>query len=330
MLMTEETGKRAIDFLIKNSGTRNNLELDFFGGEPLMNMKVVKAVVEYAKLRASENNKHFNFTMTTNGMNLSEDNIEYINENMGNLVLSMDGRAETNDSMRKTLDGSGSYNKIVPKIIKAADSRNQDNYYIRGTYTANNLDFSNDVLHMADLGFRQISVEPVVATKGTSYEIKVEHLYKLFKEYERLAKEYVRRKDTDEWFNFFHFMLDLSGGPCIAKRLSGCGAGSEYVAVAPNGDIYPCHQFVGINEMKLGNVDDAPDTTLNIGVTEMFKKNNVYSKEECRECFARFYCSGGCAANSYQFNNRVDGVYEVGCELMKKRVECALWIKTQE
>lgn len=325
--MSREVAIAAIDFLIKESGNRKNLEVDFFGGEPLINFDTVKAVVEYARSVEKESNKHFNFTITTNGILLNDDIKEYINKNMGNVVLSIDGRKDTNDKMRCRVDGSGCYDSILPKFKDMAESRNQDNYYVRGTFTRENLDFSEDVLHLADEGFKQISVEPVVAAKGTGYDIRREDLPQLFAEYDKLAKEYVKREKSGEWFNFFHFMIDLTQGPCIVKRLSGCGSGSEYLAVTPEGDIYPCHQFVGMKDFRMGNV---LDNTFDKNIQNKFGSCNVYTKDECKKCWAKFYCSGGCLANSYQFKNTINSVYDIGCELEKKRVECALWIKSQE
>ncbi|MCX7920678.1 MAG: thioether cross-link-forming SCIFF peptide maturase [Clostridia bacterium] len=325
--MDPEIGKRAIDFLIQQSGNRRNLEIDFFGGEPLLNFEAVKEVVAYALSKEKEHNKKFKFTLTTNALLLNEEHKKYINEHIQNIVLSIDGRAETNDRMRFRLDGSGTYESIIPKIKDLADSRNQDNYYVRGTFTRENLDFASDVLHLADQGFEQISVEPVVAAKGTGYDIREEDLPVLFKEYEKLAYEYVDRRKSGQFFNFFHFMIDLSQGPCVAKRLGGCGSGHEYLAITPEGDIYPCHQFVGMDEFKMGNVNEA---TLDDRIQNKFKDTNIYTKPECVKCWAKFYCSGGCAANSYQFHNDINIPYSIGCELEKKRVECALWIKTQE
>lgn len=325
--MSRDVGIAAIDFLVKESGNRKNLEVDFFGGEPLINFDTVKAVVEYARSIEDKYNKHFNFTITTNGILLNDDIKEYINKHMGNVVLSIDGRKTTNDKMRCRVDGSGSYDSILPKFKDIAKSRNQDKYYVRGTFTRENLDFSEDVLHLADEGFKQISVEPVVAAKDTGYDIRQEDLPKLFSEYEKLAKEYVKREKEGKWFNFFHFMIDLTQGPCIAKRLSGCGSGSEYLAITPEGDIYPCHQFVGMKDFKMGNV---LDHTFNKDIQNKFGACNVYTKEECKKCWAKFYCSGGCLANSYQFKNTINSVYDIGCELERKRVECALWIKSQE
>lgn len=325
-MMSAEVGKKAIDFIIKESGNRRNLEVDLFGGEPLMNFEVVKEIVDYAKSKEKEFNKNFRFTLTTNAILLNEDVKNYLNENMQNVVLSIDGRRDVNDNMRYRVDGTGCYDDIMPKIKEMAQSRGQDNYYVRGTFTRENLDFSKDVLHLADEGFKQISVEPVVAAKGTGYDLREEDLPVLYEEYEKLAFELVKRKKEDKGFNFFHFMIDLSQGPCIAKRLRGCGSGHEYVAVTPEGDIYPCHQFVGDPHFKMGNVMEGE---INTNIQEHFKGSNVYTKEECSKCWAKFYCSGGCAANSYQFSNDINIPYKVGCELEKKRVECALWIKSQ-
>lgn len=326
-MMDIETGKKAIDFLIEKSAGRRNLEVDFFGGEPLMNFDVVKQIVEYARIRETETDKNFRFTITTNAILLNEDNKEFINKNMHNVVLSVDGRKETNDKMRPRVDGSGTYESILPKLKDMAEARNQDNYYVRGTFTRENLDFSKDVLHLADLGFKQISVEPVVAAKESGLDIREEDLEQLFAEYESLAMEYINREHNKEGFNFFHFMIDLKQGPCIIKRLGGCGSGHEYLAVTPEGDLYPCHQFVGDEKFKMGNVHCGE---FNSDFQMNFQKSNVYTKKDCSECWAKFYCSGGCAANAYQFNNDINVPYKIGCELEKKRVECAIWIKTQE
>ena len=326
-MMDIETGKKAIDFLIEKSAGRRNLEVDFFGGEPLMNFDVVKQIVEYARIREKETDKNFRFTITTNAVLLNEDNKEFINKNMHNVVLSIDGRKETNDRMRSRVDGSGTYESILPKLKDMAEARNQDNYYVRGTFTRENLDFSKDVLHLADLGFKQISVEPVVAAKESGLDIREEDLEQLFAEYESLAMEYINRENNKEGFNFFHFMIDLKQGPCIIKRLGGCGSGHEYLAVTPEGDLYPCHQFVGDEKFKMGNVHCGE---FNSDFQMNFQKSNVYTKKDCSECWAKFYCSGGCAANAYQFNNDINVPYKIGCELEKKRVECAIWIKTQE
>ena len=324
-LMTAETGKRAMDYLVEHSGHRRNLEVDFFGGEPLMNFEVVKEVVEYARELEKKHNKVFRFTVTTNGILLDEKKLEYINENMSNIVLSIDGRKEVNDQMRYRADGSGSYDKIVPIFQKAAESRNQDNYYVRGTFTRENLDFSKDVIHLADLGFKQISIEPVVCGEETDYSLREEDLPKIFNEYESLVKEYVKRIKEGNGFNFFHFMIDLEEGPCIIKRLSGCGCGCEYLAVAPNGDVYPCHQFVGSEEYKMGSLYDS--NGLNKELCSTFEKCNVYTKPDCDSCFAKFFCSGGCIANACLINGDMNKPHKLSCEMMKKRVECSLYAK---
>ncbi len=323
-LMSFEVGKKALDFLIENSGHRRNLEVDFFGGEPLMNWQVVRDLVAYGREQEKLHDKKFRFTLTTNGVLINDDVIEFANREMGNVVLSIDGRKEVNDHMRPFRGGQGSYDRIVPKFQKFAESRNQERYYVRGTYTHYNLDFSEDVLHLADLGFKQISVEPVVAEDSEEYALREEDLPKLFSEYDRLAAEMVRRKKEGKDFNFFHFMIDLEGGPCVAKRLSGCGSGTEYLAVTPWGDLYPCHQFVGNEEFLMGNVWDGVTRT---DLRDEFKGCNVYAKEKCRSCFAKFYCSGGCAANSYHFHGHINDAYDIGCELQKKRIECAIMIK---
>lgn len=323
-LMSYEVGKKALDFLVANSGNRRNLEVDFFGGEPLMNFQVVKDLVAYGRSLEEKYDKNFRFTLTTNGVLLDDDIMEFANREMGNVVLSIDGRPEVHNRMRPFRKGAGSYELIVPKFQKFADSRNQEKYYVRGTFTHNNLDFSKDVLHLADLGFKQISVEPVVAQETDDYAIREEDLPQLFEEYENLALEMVKRHGTDKDFNFFHFMIDLEGGPCVAKRLSGCGSGTEYLAVTPTGDLYPCHQFVGNTDFLMGNVDEG---VVNTDLRDSFKSCNVYAKDKCRECFARFYCSGGCAANSYNFHGDIHNAYDIGCALQKKRVECAIMIK---
>ena len=323
-LMSFEVGKKALDFLIANSGNRVNLEVDFFGGEPLMNWDVVKQLVEYGRSQEAAHNKKFRFTLTTNGVLLNDEIMEFCNREMSNVVLSLDGRKEVNDKMRPFRKGAGSYDIIVPKFQKFAESRHQDKYYVRGTYTHFNTDFSKDVLHLADLGFKQISVEPVVAQPTDEYALKESDLPVLFDEYDRLAAEMVKRNKAGNGFNFFHFMIDLEGGPCVYKRLSGCGSGTEYLAVTPWGDLYPCHQFVGEEDFLMGNVYEGVKKD---EIVKEFKACNVYSKEECKKCFARFYCSGGCSANSYNFNGTIDGTYEIGCKLERKRVECALMVK---
>ena len=297
-LMSLEVGKKALDFLVANSGNRRNLEVDFFGGEPLMNFDVVKELVAYGRELEKTHDKHFRFTLTTNGVLLRDDVIEFANKEMDNIVLSIDGRKEVHDHMRPFKNGKGSYDFILDKFKKVAESRNQQKYYVRGTFTHYNLDFVKDVLSLADEGFEQISVEPVVAGP--------------------------KRKKEGRGFNFFHYMIDLSGGPCVYKRLSGCGSGTEYLAVTPWGDLYPCHQFVGQEEFLMGNVDEG---IVKPEIAEEFRGCSVYSKESCKTCFARFYCSGGCMANSYKFHHTINDTYEVSCEMERKRVECAIMIK---
>lgn len=323
-LMSYEVGKKALDFLVANSGSRVNLEVDFFGGEPLMNWQVVKDLVAYGRSLEEPNNKRFRFTLTTNGVLLSDDIIDFANREMANIVLSVDGRKEIHDKMRPLAGGQGSYDLVIPKFKKVAESRNQTNYYVRGTFTHFNKDFAADVCHLADLGFEQISVEPVVAPDGEDYALVPEDIPELLSEYDKLAVEMVRRHKEGKGFNFFHFMIDLKGGPCVYKRLSGCGSGTEYLAVTPWGDFYPCHQFVGQESFLMGNVVDG---ITNTDIREQFKACNVYSKEKCRNCFAKFYCSGGCAANSYNFHGNINDAYDLGCELQRKRVECAIMIK---
>ncbi len=323
-LMSYEVGKKALDFLIEHSGSRRNLEVDFFGGEPLLNWQVVKDLVAYGRRQEKIHNKNFRFTLTTNGVLLNDEVQEFVNREMANVVLSIDGRKEVHDHMRPFRNGKGSYDLVLPRFRKLADSRNQEKYYVRGTFTRYNRDFSRDVLHLADLGFRQISVEPVVGTEEEEYALRPEDLPEIFAEYDRLAAEMVRRYGTNEDFTFFHFMLDLTGGPCVAKRLSGCGSGTEYLAVTPWGDLYPCHQFVGEEKYRMGNVDEG---IIRTDLREEFRNCNVYSKEKCRNCFARFYCSGGCAANAYKFHGSINEAYEISCELERKRVECAIMIQ---
>lgn len=323
-LMSYEVGKKALDFLIANSGSRRNLEVDFFGGEPLMNWDVVKRLVEYGRSQEAAYDKKFRFTLTTNGVLLNDEVMDFCNREMSNVVLSLDGRKEVNDKMRPFRNGKGSYDLTVPKFQAFAKSRGQKDYYVRGTFTRNNLDFADDVLHYADLGFEQMSMEPVVAEDGEDYAIRREDLPKILEEYDRLAKEFIKRKKEGRGFNFFHFMLDLNAGPCVAKRMAGCGSGTEYLAVTPWGDLYPCHQFVGQEEFLLGNVDTG---IVNEAVRDEFKLCNVYAKEKCRDCFARFYCSGGCAANAHNFTGSINGTYDIGCEMQKKRIECAIMIK---
>lgn len=324
-LMSFEVGKKALDFLIVNSGNRRNLEVDFFGGEPLMNWEVVKQLVAYGRSREQECNKRFRFTLTTNGILLNDEIMDFCNQEMSNVVLSLDGRREVNDFMRPVRSGQkSSYDIIVPKFQKFARSRKGKDYYVRGTFTRHNLDFSEDVKHFADLGFEQMSIEPVVASKEEPYAIREEDLPRILEEYDRLAVEYIKRKKEGKGFTFFHFMIDLDQGPCVAKRLSGCGSGTEYLAVTPWGDLYPCHQFVGQKDFLMGNVNES---VLRTDLRDEFKLCNVYAKEKCRNCFARFYCSGGCAANSWQFHQSITDAYDIGCQMQKKRIECAIMIK---
>ena len=323
-LMPFEVGKAAIDFLIKHSANRHNLELDFFGGEPLMNFDVVKQVVEYARSVEKEHNKNFRFTITTNGVLLDDDSIDFINREMSNVVLSLDGRKEVNDRLRPTVNKKGSYDIIVPKYQKLVEARGDKEYYVRGTFTKYNLDFADDVMHLNELGFDQISVEPVVTDPELPYALTEKDLPAIAEEYEKLSKLLIERKKNGTGFNFFHFMIDLDQGPCAIKRLRGCSCGNEYVAVTPEGDIYPCHQFVGMDEWKMGSV---LDDSVNIEMKKMFSKANIYSKEECADCWAKFYCSGGCNANNMQYNNTIFKPHKLSCALEQKRLECAIMIK---
>lgn len=326
-LMPAEIGEKAVEFIIENSGARKQSEIDFFGGEPLLNMETVRHVVAYARRREQETGKVFKLTLTTNATLLDDETIAYLNENNISLVLSLDGRREVHDHMRPCVNGEGSYDEALAQIRKAVDSRQGQNYYLRGTFTAHNLDFAEDVLAMADSGFTQLSVEPVVG-KDADYVLKPEHLPVLFKQYETLAEIYLERKLAGDGFDFFHFNLDINNGPCVAKRLSGCGAGHEYFAVTPDGDLYPCHQFVGREKYLLGNVFQGVDTAKQ-PLIEGFRQAHVLNKPACRECWARFYCSGGCHANSELFHGTIDQPYELGCELQKKRLECALMIQAK-
>ncbi|HHV46048.1 MAG TPA: thioether cross-link-forming SCIFF peptide maturase [Tissierellia bacterium] len=322
-LMSLEVGKRALEFLCENSGRRRNLEVDFFGGEPLMNFDLVKELVNYGREIEKKYNKHFRFTITTNGVLLDDEKIDYINENMDNVVLSLDGRKDVNDNMRKTVTGKGSYDVIIPKFKELVKRRGDKDYYIRGTFTSYNLDFSEDALHFYNEGFKKISIEPVVTSPENDYALKDEHVDEILREYEKFSKEYIDIKKKDKDFLFFHFMIDLNQGPCLAKRSIGCGAGSEYVAVTPEGELYPCHQFVGNEDFKLGDVFSG---VLNTKKREEFKKANVFAKEECKSCWAKFYCSGGCHANAYNTNGDILKPYRIGCEMEKKRIECAISI----
>lgn len=326
-LMSLEVGKKAIDFLIENSGSRKNLEVDFFGGEPLMNFDVVKAIVEYARSIEKQHNKNFRFTLTTNGVLVDDDVIEFANKECHNVVLSLDGRKEIHDSLRKTINGQGSYDVIVPKFKKFVEKRDNKGYYIRGTFTHNNVDFTNDILHMADLGFTELSMEPVVCAPDDPYALTYDDLPVIYEQYEILAKEMLKRQKEGRPITFYHYMIDLNGGPCIYKRISGCGSGTEYMAVTPWGDLYPCHQFVGDDKYLLGNIFDG---VTNKDVQDEFKLCNAYARPDCKECWAKLYCSGGCAANSYHATGCITGIYEYGCKLFKKRMECAIMIKVAE
>lgn len=326
-LMSFETGKRALDFLIEKSGSRRNLEVDFFGGEPLLNWDVCKRLVEYGRSREKECEKNFRFTLTTNGLLLNNEIISFCNKEMGNVVLSLDGRKITHDRLRVSANNKGSYDLIIDKFKKFAESRNQKDYYMRGTYTHYNTDFSKDVIHMADLGFRELSIEPVVSDPNEPYALRESDLPVLKEQYEILASEMLRRYRKGDGFTFYHYMIDLDSGPCIVKRVSGCGVGTEYMAVTPDGELYPCHQFVGDDKFLLGDIWRG---VTNGKVLEQFKNCSVYSHSECRDCFAKLYCSGGCAANAYHSTGSVSGVYEFGCELHRKRIECAVMLKVAE
>ena len=322
-LMSFETGKRAIDFLLEQSGPIKNLELDFFGGEPLLNFDVVKKLVEYGREAEKVKKKNIRFTITTNGTLLDDDAIAFINENMSNAVLSVDGRKCVNDSVRFYEDGSGTYDDILPKYKKLIESRTSD-WYVRGTYTQKNKDFAADVLHLADAGFENISVEPVVLDADDPLALSEYDIPALCAEYDRLAAEMIRRNENGEGFAFFHFMIDLDAGPCVYKRVKGCGSGSEYIAVTPDGDLYPCHQFAGYPEYKMGNLYEK---TFDKNIQSKFAGCNIMSMEHCKNCWAKYYCGGGCAANSYKFNKKLDGQYNLACILEKKRIECAMSIK---
>lgn len=326
-LMSFETGKRALNFLIEQSGTRHNLEVDFFGGEPLLNWEVCKKLVAYGRSREKEYNKKFRFTVTTNGVLLNDEIMDFCNKEMGNVVLSLDGRKETHDRLRITRKNTGSYDLIIDKFKKFAESRNQKDYYMRGTYTHYNTDFSKDVIHMADLGFKELSIEPVVCAPEEDYALKESDLPVLKEQYEILANEMLRRYRNGSGFTFYHYMIDLDAGPCIVKRVSGCGVGTEYMAVTPDGELYPCHQFVGDDKFLLGDIWHG---VKNKQVLSQFENCNVYSHKECKDCFAKLYCSGGCAANAYHSTGSVSGIYEFGCELHRKRIECAVMLKVAE
>lgn len=323
-LMSFETGKRALDFLMEHSGSRRNLEVDFFGGEPLMNWEVCKQLVAYARSVEAERGKNFRFTLTTNGVLIDDDVIDFANRECQNVVLSLDGRREVHDRLRKDLGGKGSYDVIVPKFQKLVTARGGKGYYMRGTFTHNNVDFVEDLLHMADLGFTELSMEPVVCAPGDPYALTEADLPKLFEQYERLAQEMLKREAEGRPITFYHYMIDLAGGPCIYKRMAGCGSGTEYMAVTPFGDLYPCHQFVGDEKYRLGSIWEG---VTNPAVQEEFKLCNAVARPECRDCWAKLYCSGGCAANAYHATGHIQGVYEYGCQLFKKRMECAILLQ---
>lgn len=323
-LMSFEVGKRALDFLIEHSGSRRNLEVDFFGGEPLMNWDVVKRLVAYARTQEEPHGKHFRFTLTTNGMLIDDDVIDFANREMSNVVLSLDGRKEVHDRLRVDYAGNGSYDRIVPKFKKLVEARGGKNYYMRGTFTHANTDFTNDVFHMADMGFTELSMEPVVCDPSDPAALTPEDIETVKAQYELLAQEMLKREKEGRPFTFYHYMLDLTGGPCIYKRISGCGSGTEYMAVTPWGDLYPCHQFVGEEAYKLGNIWDG---VTNTALREEFRACNAYSRPECADCWAKLYCSGGCAANAHHATGSIRGVYEPGCELFRKRIECAIMMK---
>ncbi len=326
-LMSFEVGRRALDFLIENSGARKNLEVDFFGGEPLMNWDVVKELVRYARSIETQHGKNFRFTLTTNGMLIDDDVIDFANKEMSNVVLSLDGRKEINDLKRVDYAGNGSYDIIVPKFKRLVESRGGKNYYMRGTFTHANPDFTEDVFHMADLGFTELSMEPVVCAPSDPAALTADDIETVKEQYEILAKDMLRRSREGNPITFYHYMLDLTGGPCIYKRISGCGSGTEYMAVTPWGDLYPCHQFVGDEEFKLGDIWHG---VTNNGIREEFRSCNVYARPECNDCWAKLYCSGGCAANAYHASGSIRGIYEAGCELFRKRIECAIMMKVAE
>lgn len=325
-IMSPDVAKKAIDFVIKHSGPRRNIEVDLFGGEPLMAFETVKQVVEYAKEVQKIHGKNIRFTMTTNATLLNDEIMKYIDENMGNIVLSIDGRKSVNDKVRVRADGSGSFDSILPKIKKMVSMRDKNKqYYARGTFTHENLDFFEDIKFLADEGFKEISVEPVVLPKEHPLALKEEDLPVIFKQYDKLYEDMLERRKSGKEFKFYHFNIDLQGGPCIYKRISGCGAGHEYVAITPSGDVYPCHQFVGNEKFKMGNIfeDD-----LDMNISEKFKNAHIYNKEECKKCWARYFCSGGCQANNYNFNGDILKPYHLGCEMQKKRIECAVALKS--
>lgn len=326
-VMDIDTAKKAIDYVVKRSGPRRNIEIDLFGGEPTMIMDTIKEIIAYAREHEKEWKKNIRFTMTTNATLLTEEMMDFMDKEMGNIILSLDGRKEVNDNVRIKVDGSGSYDDILPNIKRMIEKRDKSkHYYVRGTFTGANTDFYEDVKAMVNEGFREISIEPVVLEKGHFLELKEEHLPEIFENYDKLYNEMARRKKEGDEFNFYHFNIDLNGGPCVYKRISGCGAGFEYVAITPQGEVYPCHQFVGKEEFKLGSIyDDTYDAELG----KKFKKAHIYNKPKCRECWARFYCSGGCQSNNFAFNGDMNIPYEIGCKMQKKRIECAIALKAE-
>ena len=325
-MMSPEVGKKALKYLAENSGSRRNLEVDFFGGEPLMNFETVKELVLYGRSLEKPYNKHFRFTITTNGVLLSDEIIDFCNEHMANIVMSLDGRKQVNDLMRPTISGGGSYDIIVPKFKKLIEKRGTKDYFIRGTFTKFNLKFADDVKHFAELGFKSTSMEPVVSEPGLPYTIEESDLETIYNQYDMLAEEMLEKHGTEDEFNFFHFNVDLDQGPCLIKRLTGCGAGSEYAAITPEGDIYPFHQFVGDEKFRMGSV---MDETFDTEMSTVFKNAHVYNKEACRTCWARFYCSGGCHANAYNFNGDINIPYEIGCKMEKKRLETSIYMQAK-
>ena len=326
-IMSMETAKRAIDFLVENSGNHVNLEVDFFGGEPLLNWDVVKGTVAYARSIEKEHGKNFRFTLTTNGVGLNDEVMDFANREMHNVVLSLDGRKETHDRLRKFVDGRGSYDVIVPKFQEFVKRRGDKEYYMRGTFTHDNVDFTKDLFHMVDLGFDRLSMEPVVCDPSEPYALTEEDLPKIYEQYEILAKYMLQKEKEGHPITFYHYMLDLTGGPCIYKRISGCGSGTEYFAVTPWGDLFPCHQFVGEEQFKMGDIWNGIQRE---DIRQDFKMCNVYAREECRDCWARLYCSGGCAANAFHGTGDIRGVYEYGCDIFRKRMECAIMMQVAE
>jgi uncharacterized protein len=327
-LMTAEIGKKAIDFVIKRSGPRRNIEVDLFGGEPLMAFDVIKEIVEYSKEQEQIYNKNVRFTMTTNATLLNDEIMDYLDKNMGNIILSIDGRKSVNDKVRVRVDGSGCHDTIMPKIKKMVDMRDKSKqYYARGTFTRENTDFFEDVKYLVEQGFNEVSIEPVVLPEDHPLSLREQDIPVIFEQYDKLYQDMLKRHNEGTSFKFYHFSIDLQGGPCVYKRISGCGAGHEYVAITPEGDIYPCHQFVGNEEFKMGNLSDAD--SIKDEISDTFKAAHIYNKPECIKCWARFYCSGGCQANNYNFNKDIHVPYHLGCKMQKKRIECAIALKSK-